>query len=156
MTTCTKREHVSHVLQVKLAGTSTFTQTFTHASFIQVQVLLSVYLHVWTSPRPQLAAWQHLAGCRWLTMHFIWSVCCVPVYGVPLNHESKTEDILFFVFLSVSRDNAVNVNAPPLLLRWILGKQVLRMGGGWTWPRFVSNGGFGKAMLSLQVPTPKS
>jgi hypothetical protein len=27
--------------------------------------------------------------------------CCVPVYGVPLTHESKREDFLFFVFFKV-------------------------------------------------------
>jgi hypothetical protein len=32
-----------------------------------------------------------------------------------MNHESKTEDFLFFVFKSVSRANTVNMNAQPLL-----------------------------------------
>jgi hypothetical protein len=36
------------------------------------------------------------------------------VYGIPLNHESKAEDFLFFVFQSVSQVSAVNMNAPPL------------------------------------------
>jgi hypothetical protein len=48
-------------------------------------------------------------------MHFMWYwFCCVPVFGVPLNYESKTEDFLFFVFQSVSRANTDNMNAPPL------------------------------------------
>jgi hypothetical protein len=32
-----------------------------------------------------------------------------------LNHESKTEDFLFFVFQSVSRANTVNMNSSPLI-----------------------------------------
>jgi hypothetical protein len=34
---------------------------------------------------------------------------------VPLNHESETEDLLFLVFESVSRADAVNTIAPSLL-----------------------------------------
>jgi hypothetical protein len=39
------------------------------------------------------------------------------VYGVPLNHESKTEDFYFsFFFQSVSRANTANMNAPPMVV----------------------------------------
>jgi hypothetical protein len=48
-------------------------------------------------------------------MHLSDRFFCVPVYGVPLNRESK--DFLFFVFQSVSRANTVNMNAPFLKLR---------------------------------------
>jgi hypothetical protein len=33
--------------------------------------------------------------------------CCGPVYGVPLNHESKTKEFFFFFFQSVSLANMV-------------------------------------------------
>jgi hypothetical protein len=39
------------------------------------------------------------------------------VYGVPLNHESKTDDFLFIVCQSISRNNTaktININALPL------------------------------------------
>jgi hypothetical protein len=36
------------------------------------------------------------------------------VYGVPVNHESKREDFLFFISQSVSRANTVNMNDPSL------------------------------------------
>jgi hypothetical protein len=38
------------------------------------------------------------------------------VYGVPLNHESKKEDFLFFIFQNVSRVNTVNTDGRPLML----------------------------------------
>jgi hypothetical protein len=58
-----------------------------------------------------------------LTVKQILSVrfCCVPLCGVPLNHESNTEDFLFFVFQSVSRANTVNMNAPPLPTTQLIG-----------------------------------
>jgi hypothetical protein len=52
-------------------------------------------------------AW--LAGWSWLHILSV-RFCCVPVYGAPLNHESKTE----FIFQSVSQANTVNMNAPAL------------------------------------------
>jgi hypothetical protein len=36
------------------------------------------------------------------------------VYGVPLNHKSKTEDFSLSVFQSVSRATTVNIKAPPM------------------------------------------
>jgi hypothetical protein len=55
---------------------------------------------------------EYLTGAGW---RFILSdrFCCVPECGVPLNHESKTEDTLFLIFKSVSRTNTVNMNTPP-------------------------------------------
>jgi hypothetical protein len=44
--------------------------------------------------------------------------CCISMYGVAFNHESKTEDLLFFVFQSISRANtanAVKMDATPLV-----------------------------------------
>jgi hypothetical protein len=52
-----------------------------------------------------------LAGCILSDLF-----CCVSENGVPLNHESKAED-LRFVLQSVSRANTANtvdMNAPPL------------------------------------------
>jgi hypothetical protein len=40
----------------------------------------------------------------------------VPLYGVPLNHESKTEDFLFSVLQSVNRADTVNMKSPPLMM----------------------------------------
>jgi hypothetical protein len=56
-------------------------------------------------------AWLAGAGKRCILSDRFY---CVTLYGVPLNHESKTEDFLFFFFLSVSRSNMVNMNAPSL------------------------------------------
>jgi hypothetical protein len=45
--------------------------------------------------------------------YFGCEMCCVPVYGVPTNYDSKTE-YLFFVFQSIIRANTannVNMNA---------------------------------------------
>jgi hypothetical protein len=39
--------------------------------------------------------------------------CSVSVRGVPLNHVSKAEEFLFFVFQSVNWANTVNIKAPP-------------------------------------------
>jgi hypothetical protein len=58
----------------------------------------------------------------WLTTPgwLIWLTCilsdrfnCIPVRGVPLNHESKTEDFLLFVFRSVSPGKTVNMLVCP-------------------------------------------
>jgi hypothetical protein len=38
------------------------------------------------------------------------------VYGVPLNHESKTGDFLFVVVQTVSRANTVDMIASPMSL----------------------------------------
>jgi hypothetical protein len=46
-------------------------------------------------------------------MHFSDLFCCVPVYGVPLNHEVKTEDFLFLFLQSVSRANTVIMKVTP-------------------------------------------
>jgi hypothetical protein len=42
-------------------------------------------------------------------------LCCIPVCVVPLSHESKAEDFLFFIFQSFRQANAVHTNA--LILR---------------------------------------
>jgi hypothetical protein len=53
----------------------------------------------------------------WLTMYLFDRFFRVSVYGVPLNHESKTEDVLSFVFQSVSRaDAADTVNMNPCVV----------------------------------------
>jgi hypothetical protein len=59
----------------------------------------------------EIIVWLAGAGYRYILSD---QFCCVAVYGVPVNNESKTEDFLIFVFQSVSRANTVNMNAPPL------------------------------------------
>jgi hypothetical protein len=54
--------------------------------------------------------WLSAAGERCFL--FDW-LCCTPVYGVPMNHESKTEGFLFFVFQSVSQNNTANMKSLP-------------------------------------------
>jgi hypothetical protein len=47
-------------------------------------------------------------------MHLSDRFCYYSVWST-LNHESKTEDFLFFVLQCVSRADTVKLNAPPLI-----------------------------------------
>jgi hypothetical protein len=72
---------------------------------------------VWCNALRQHASKQHVSNRRFgnvlARMHFISSFLRVSVYEVLLNHESRIENVLFFVFQSVSRASTTNMNSPP-------------------------------------------